>query len=283
MALTVKRFPQLFFIFLACSLLSACAQHIFHPNSRMWQNTPINIGYTYKNHFIKANDGVLLNFWQVKTQHKKPLGAVLYFHGNSHNISAHLPQIAWLLEAGYDVVMPDYRGFGASQGQLSLAKSADDMQQVMAWFLYHYDGESTWLLGQSLGAALSAYVAGHDKTLRHAFNGVILDSGFSSFRSIGQDVFARSWFTWAAQHPLSWFMPKGYDAKTHIAKFSPTPLLMLHSKEDTIVPYYHGEALYKAAKEPKALITYGGWHVQGFKTKEVREQVFAFMRASAKQ
>lgn|SRR5690554_4590215 len=283
MAFNVKHLRPLLLLFFTCSLLSACAQHIFYPNSRVWQNTPINIGYHYQNHFIKAHDGVLLNFWQIKTQQSIPLGAVLYIHGNAKNISEHLPQIVWLLEAGYDVVMPDYRGFGASQGQIDLAESTQDIQLVMTWFLYQYDGKNTWLLGQSLGAALSAYVAGHDKTLRHAFNGVILDSGFSSFRTIGQDVFARHWFTWPLQHPLSCFMPKGYDAIKQIANFSPTPLLLLHSKGDTVVPYYHSEELYKAAKEPKALITYTGWHVQGFKIGEVREQVLAFMRASEKQ
>jgi len=281
MALNNSLFRKLGFILLACCLLSACAQNIFHPNSRMWQNTPINLGYSYQNHFIKSHDDILLNFWQIHTPKAEPLGAVLYIHGNTNNISAHLAQVAWLLDAGYDVVMSDYRGFGASQGEIALAESTKDLQQIMTWFLYQYDGQNTWLLGQSLGAALSAYVAGHDKTLNQAFNGVILDSGFSSFRAIGKDVLARHWFTWAVQHPLSWFMPHGFDAKAHIASFAPTPLLILHSKEDVVVPYYHSEVLYQAAKEPKTLISYHGWHVRGFKINEVREQVLAFMRTSA--
>lgn len=270
-------------LLLLITVLSGCSSHIFRPDNGRWIITPTELGYDYVNQFVVAQDGALLNVWLVSANHQPTRGAVLYFHGNARNISQHLPQILWLVDAGYEVVMADYRGFGASEGTLSLAKTATDMQRIMHWFIGVYRDDNTWLLGQSLGAALSAHVAGKDEQLRHAFNGVILDSGFASFQAIGQDVLDKAWFTWLFQVPLSWLMPRGYDADTQIGKLAPTPLLLLHSERDYVVPYDHAGVLYRKAGEPKTLITYQERHIRGFANPVVRQQVLAFLRSSAVQ
>lgn len=151
----------------------------------------------------------------------------------------------------------------------------------MHWFIKENPQQARWLLGQSLGAALSIHVAGHDATLAQAFTGMVFDSAFASFQSIGKDVLARYWFTWALQYPLSLAMPKGVDAISEIHHLSPTPILLLHSRQDFVVPYYHVEKLYKKAGEPKTLISYTGGHIEGFKQPLVKEQTLAFLRSSA--
>lgn len=267
------------FNILLLAVLSGCANNIFYPAERAWSQTPDELGYRYRNHFLSMPDGAQINVWQLPGVGASR-GAILYFHGNTQNISRHISQIAWLVDAGFDVVMVDYRGFGASSGKLSLAKTADDMHQVMLWFLSQYPEQETWLLGQSLGAALSIHVAGSDKSLSQAFNGFIFDSGFASFQAIGQDVFSRAWFTWGLQLPLSWLMPKGFDAKNVIANFSPRPILLLHGVEDYVVPYHHAETLLAAAKESKSLVSYYARHIQGFANLAIREQVLAFIGTS---
>lgn len=258
--------------------LSACSHHIFYPSQKQWQSTPKDLGYSYSEHYLKAVDGEILHAWQIHTDKKDKHGAILYFHGNSQNLSYYLEQVTWLIDAGFDVVMVEYRGFGASSGEISLKQSTNDISLCMQWFLKSYPQQNRWLLGQSLGASLSLFVSGTNVSLAHQFNGIIADSGFANFRSIGQDVFARYWFTWPVQHPLSWFMPKGYDADNVISKISPTPVLIMHSKEDRVVAFYHSEKLYENAQQPKLMLAYSGPHIQGFKQKNVRQEVLNFLQ-----
>jgi fermentation-respiration switch protein FrsA (DUF1100 family) len=50
-----------------------------------------------------------------------------------------------------------------------------------------------------------------------------------------------------------------YDNLEKIARV-PVPLLILHSREDELVPYAHAERLLAAASPPKELVTTGGSH-----------------------
>jgi hypothetical protein len=43
-----------------------------------------------------------------------------------------------------------------------------------------------------------------------------------------------------------------------------SPVLVIHSPHDDIIPYSHGRKLYDAAREPKALIELAGGHNDGF-------------------
>ena len=41
-------------------------------------------------------------------------------------------------------------------------------------------------------------------------------------------------------------------------------MLVIHSRDDEIVPFHHGEAIFKAAGEPKALVEIRGTHNDAF-------------------
>lgn len=275
-----KTFQTLISSVAAILLLSACAQHIFYPNASAWKETPSDYQYHFTDTYLSAHDDANIHIWQIKTPQKNAKGAILYFHGNSKNVSYHLEQVTWLLDAGYDVSMAEYRGYGAAPAELSLQQTREDMKRIIYWFHKTYDQQDKWLLGQSLGASLALHVSGSEKELAQGFNGIIADSGFANFRKIGQDVFSRYWFTWTLQLPMSWFMPKGFDADKVIANISPTPLLLLHSTDDWIVPYYHSKRLLNKAKEPVELLSYQGFHIHGFKQIEVQNQVLNFLNGT---
>ena len=59
-----------------------------------------------------------------------PRGTVLFFHNCTQNMGNHLAQVAWLTEAGYQVVMFDPQGCGDSTGTLSLNGYVDDSEAV---------------------------------------------------------------------------------------------------------------------------------------------------------
>jgi hypothetical protein len=66
-----------------------------------------------------------------------------------------------------------------------------------------------------------------------------------------------------------------------VAGISPVPLLIIHGRDDRIVPYHHGEHLLEAAKEPKELWALPGGHTSAFVTggEGARTRVLEKMRA----
>jgi fermentation-respiration switch protein FrsA (DUF1100 family) len=42
------------------------------------------------------------------------------------------------------------------------------------------------------------------------------------------------------------------------------PVLILHSRDDDIIPFSHGQQLYEAAREPKTIVAMRGNHNAGF-------------------
>lgn len=48
------------------------------------------------------------------------------------------------------------------------------------------------------------------------------------------------------------------------------PVLVVHSREDEIIPFHHGEAIYEAAPGPKKLLELRGGHNTGFLLSEPR-------------
>jgi fermentation-respiration switch protein FrsA (DUF1100 family) len=54
-----------------------------------------------------------------------------------------------------------------------------------------------------------------------------------------------------------------YDTRAYVGK-STIPVLIVHSREDDIIPYRHGLALYEAAGGRGTLLTIRGDHNMGF-------------------
>jgi uncharacterized protein len=110
---------------------------------------------------------------------EKPLGLVLYFHGNSRSIKGWAKYAKDFLRFGYDVVLVDYRGFGKSTGERTEAKMLSDMQFVYDTLSIQYSEHHLIVYGRSLGSGFAAKVASDNKP-RY----LILDAPFYSFLKV---------------------------------------------------------------------------------------------------
>lgn len=257
--------------------LQGCSRFLFYP-TRDWQFNPHEYGYEYENIFITSFDGTKLNAWLMPHRTDRRQGAVLYFHGNAQNIGSHVAQVYWLTDKGYDVFLVDYRGYGKSEGDVSFEKSLKDISASIDNFLKRYDNTTPkHLLGQSLGAAMSGYVIATSSKQRQQFSTITLDSAFADYRQETQEVLSRNWLTWALQYPVSWGMPQKENLQNVIGEISPTPLLIIHGINDTLVESSHGKQLFKHAKEPKFLLTHQGGHISAFNTASNRERFVYFL------
>jgi uncharacterized protein len=89
-----------------------------------------------------------------------PTGIVLYFHGNAGSLRCWGAVAATFVERGYDVLMPDYRGYGKSSGRIASEQmlhqdAAVDYQYLLA----HYPEDQIVIYGRSIGSGIATYLA----------------------------------------------------------------------------------------------------------------------------
>jgi alpha-beta hydrolase superfamily lysophospholipase len=241
---------------LAASLLAGCTSLFFFP-TRNQVLSPQQLGLTASDITLYSADGTRLFAWHL--QAAGPRGVVCFFHGNAENISTHILNVAWLPAAGYDVLLADYRGFGASAGEAEFPEALEDVQAALDWCFSAGErrGLPVFAFGQSLGAAMTLEVAAREKN-RARLAAVVADSGFSHYRRIVRDVLAQSWLLAPLKYPLSWLVTRRHAPERAVAALDGLPLLVMHSVDDRIVPYAHaGRILAQAAPSACFLQTHG--------------------------
>jgi len=264
------------FCLILALLPGGCTNLIFQP-SRQYFITPDAIGLAYEDIYLKAGDGVMLHGWRLYSD-RPASGTVLFFHGNGENISTHMANVYWLVSEGYDVLLFDYRGYGESQGEPDLDLIVQDAQDMIGYAVAHVDaGPGPVVIGHSFGASLSIYAVAHSR-YKDRIRALVSIAAFSDYHDVAQDALARSWLFWLFQWPLSFTIDDSYSPLESVAGVSPVPLLLMHSKQDEIIDYYHALALFDAAAEPKQLITVTGDHNHIFNLQSNRALLLGYLR-----
>jgi alpha-beta hydrolase superfamily lysophospholipase len=225
--------------------------------------------------WFNSADGTRLNGWFFKSQSTPATATVIFFHGNGGNIG----NISWLgqrfAKQGFDVLLFDYRGYGASDG---VAASESDIYadgDAAVDFVIKEKGtrpERIVLYGHSLGTAIVADVGS-----RRKFAGVVLESGFSSASSL-----AMSALPWLPRW-LHFLGRNRFESAQKLARIQ-SPILIVHGDLDRTIPVYQSRLLFAAANEPKRLmIVHGGGHnVFGSQGEQYLTQIDQFIRDSCK-
>ena len=212
--------------------------------------TPADIRLQYEDIIIKTPDGLNLNAWFIPA--KSPTGTVLFCHGNGGNICYSLDVVETLNKLNLNVLIFDYRGYGKSEGSPSEKGTYTDAETAYRWLMKdrNIPESSIIIMGRSLGAAIAANLArNHNPRL------LILESGFSST----PDVAAKKYPIFPVRLLCS------YKYKTaEYVKDIKCPLLVVHSKEDEIIPYSNGIKIFSSAKEPKEFLEISGSHNEGY-------------------
>lgn len=237
--------------FLFCFTISACSHLIFQPNDIEYIDIEKN-DVLYDDIYFTTQDNLKLHGWFLPSRKSYIHGTIMYLHGNAQNISAHINNVFWLPYSGFNVFLFDYQGYGKSEGEASLSALQHDFHFALDWLIKNksIDNDKIIIYGQSLGAAVSLFALSESK-YKNSVRGIIVESSFISYRAITQDFLARSWLTWIFQWPLSFTVSDNYRPIDAISKITPTPVLIIHSKQDEVIPYSHGEELYLAARDPK--------------------------------
>lgn len=82
---------------------------------------------------------------------------ILYLHGNAGSLRGWGGIASYYQGFGYDVFIPDYRGFGKSTGRIrSEARFLDDIREVWSWLLQYYEASDVVVIGYSIGSVPAA-------------------------------------------------------------------------------------------------------------------------------
>jgi len=228
---------------------------IYMPQKSIFQ-TPGSVGLDYTDVRFRAADGVQLSAWFVPAATTADSERVVLFcHGNAGNMSHRLDSILVFHRLGLSVLLFDYRGYGESGGQPTEEGMYLDVEAAWRFLTQgqsRFPPEKIILFGRSIGGAVATRLA-----RSHTPGKLILESTFKSAPAL-----AAKYLPFV---PFRLVLRYRYDTLDHVRNIS-CPLLVVHSREDEMVPFSHGRALYEAAKDPKTFLEINGSHNSGFLT-----------------
>jgi len=242
---------QLLFFLVLLNLLMFFQQSsmTFYPYKALGA-TPADWQLDYEDVMLNTEDGVDLHGWYLPR--KGAQRVVLFFHGNGGNISHRGDSLDIFHRLGFNVFIIDYRGYGQSDGSPSETGLHKDAQA--AWqYLTEQRGFAAGdivMFGRSLGGAVASRLAADVQP-----GALVVESTFSSARDMAQSLFPL----------LSRVIVMRYDFKTSTyIKQVRSPVMVIHSPNDDIIPFHLGEKVYAAANEPKSFMRLQGDHNSGF-------------------
>lgn len=226
---------------------------LFLPMSGMVA-TPADWGMGYEEVTLQTKDGFKLYGWYIPSTGSSRV--LLFFHGNAGNISNRGETLAIFHRLGLNIFIFDYRGYGRSKGDPSEEGLYTDAEA--AWdYLRDKKGFAPGQIildGRSLGGAVAAKLATEVKPAA-----LILESTFSSVKDLA-----------AERYPILSrliMLRFAFDTLSRINKIT-CPLLVVHSTDDEIIPFYLGKKIYDAATVPKSLLRLNGDHNLGYLISE---------------
>ncbi|WP_133130653.1 alpha/beta hydrolase [Legionella yabuuchiae] len=186
---------------------------------------------------ITTADGLSLLSWYKPAQNDRP--TFLYLHGNAGHIGYRVPLIRDYMNEGYGVFLLEYRGYGGNPGQPTEQGLYEDGRAAINYLLQQGVKPSRIVLfGESLGTGVATKIATEQQVCA-----VILQSPFTSLVEL-------------SRYHYPWIVLKPWDRFESLSRIDAinAPILVAHGKQDHIVPFKQGIAIYEQAKEPKKMI-----------------------------
>jgi pimeloyl-ACP methyl ester carboxylesterase len=266
------------------------AARLSAPVRRPVERTPADFGLGYHEVEVRSSDGLRLSAWWVEGVDSSR--AALLVHGwGADKSSRHVLETAAVYEeAGFDVLMIDPRGHGGSEGdRVTLGyREVRDVQGALSWLEKRgFDPERVVLHGWSMGgvaviqAAPGAGVAAVVEESAYANLPSLLRerlpevSELPAFFTPGIFVVGRLFLgidPWAVR-PVE---EAGQLSREGV------PLMIIHSRDDEVVPFEHAGTLAKAHPGAVFWTLEGYEHVHAYEHPEYRERLLGFLDEAAR-
>jgi len=188
---------------------------------------------------VTTSDGLrLLAWYRPPRSDGGPI--VIYLHGNAGTIAHRGPAIRPLTDAGYGLLLVEYRGYGGNPGRPTEAGLYTDARAALDFVDAMGIGAGRQILyGESLGTGVAVQMA-----MERGAAALVLASPYTSIADVAGGKFPFL--------PVGWLLLDRYDSLAKIGRLR-LPILVIHGGRDRTIPAALGRALYDAAVEPKTL------------------------------
>ena len=234
---------------------------------RTLSTDPSSIGLRFEDVYLETEDGVTLHGWFIP--HDGARGVILFCHGNAGNISHRLDSIRVFHRLGLDVFIFDYRGYGQSEGKPTERGTYEDAEAAWRYLIEEHQviPSEVVVFGRSIGGAVGAWLAQNHKPRL-----LILESTFTSLRDVAATLYPF--------FPVKRLLRFEYNTAEYLGGVN-CPVLIIHSRNDEIMPFSQGQQLFEVAREPKTFLEISGTHNEGFITsgRHYEEGLDAFISA----
>lgn len=193
---------------------------------------------------VPMTDGTVLTVWAAPAA-VPDAPTVLFFHGQSGNLGDRADRLREILNSGYGLLAPSYRGFPGSEGEPSeLALISDGLQ---LFDRLTGKGEAVVLHGQSLGTGIAAAVAAE----RPEAELLVLEAPFTATVDVAAERYPFL--------PVSVLMKDQFATRDLIEQIT-VPTLIFHGTEDETIPLHHGQALAEMSNGAQLYVIPDGTH-----------------------
>ena len=180
---------------------------------------------------LKSRDGVQIS--AVYLANPQASYTILYSHGNAEDLATLASALEDVRLMGFSVFAYDYHGYGTSVGKPSERNAYEDEDAAYNYLtqVLHTPSGRIIALGRSLGGAMAI-----DLASKKPLGGLIVESSFLSAMRV---------FTRFPIFPFDKFRNIDKIGQVHC------PILVIHGRQDEVIPFWHGTRLFELANEPK--------------------------------
>ncbi len=230
-------------------------------------HSPADLGLAYDELWLPVADQEgRVHAWSILAAPGNDRGRwVLFCHGNAGNIGDRLTLIDMFHRLGFSTLIFDYRGYGKSPGRPSERNTYEDVAAGWHWLIEEQGVEpgAIMVYGRSLGGAIAAWLAQEKQP-----GMVVVESAFTSIADMGRLLYPFL--------PVRWLTRYRYPTRSYLASYE-GPVLIMHSKDDEMMPMSMGRELYAVAAGKKRFVELKGGHneviyVMGDKYEQLLDQ-----------
>ena len=222
----------------------------------------------YIDTYITSSDNLKLHAYEVKNENKTDKWAIVV-HGYTSEGKLLSSKAKHLYNMGYNVLVPDLRSHGSSEGDY-IGMGWHDRLDIIDWINYivkNNPNSEIALHGTSMGSATVLMVSG--EKLPSNVKAIVADCGYTSVydefsyqlkQLFNLPAFPIMNFSDVVTHIRAGYCLNDASAINQVKK-STTPILYIHGDKDDFVPYYMMDKLYNATNSEKEKLTIeGGEH-----------------------
>jgi dipeptidyl aminopeptidase/acylaminoacyl peptidase len=220
--------------------------------------------------YYNSSDGLKLKALLIRSDSLKTKGTIIMVHGIRAYKERFIPISKQINDSGYNVVMPDLRAHGESEGQYCTFgnKEKFDISALIDTLNTMPNINQNYIIwGQSLGAAVSLQAMAIDKRIKLG----IIESTFSDYRQIVHDYSRHTlgfeagalidYFIWLSENIGDFKADETIPANA--AKQINQPVLMVHGTKDKRIKIEYGQQNFKnlASQQKRFIMLDGANHI----------------------